>query len=73
MHIGEKVVCQQRPLSLRLGPGLVGTIYDGIQRPLKAMAEHSGAFLLPGERTEPLDTKKIWHFDSLAEIKAGCP
>lgn len=72
MHIGEKVVCQQRPLSLRLGPGLVGTIYDGIQRPLKAMAEHSGAFLLPGERTEPLDTKKIWHFDSLAEIKAGC-
>lgn len=73
MHIGEKVVCQQRPLSLRLGPGLVGTIYDGIQRPLKAMAEHSGAFLLPGERTEPLDTKKIWHFDSLAEIKVGCP
>ena len=73
MHIGEKVVCQQRPLSLRLGPGLVGTIYDGIQRPLKAMAEHSVAFLLPGERTEPLDTKKIWHFDSLAEIKAGCP
>ena len=73
MHIGEKVVCQQRPLSLRLGPGLVGTIYDGTQRPLKAMAEHSGAFLLPGERTEPLDTKKIWHFDSLAEIKAGCP
>lgn len=73
MHIGEKVVCQQRPLSLRLGPGLVGTIYDGIQRPLKAMAEHSGAFLLPGERTEPLDTKKIWHFDSLAEIKAGSP
>lgn len=73
MHIGEKVVCQQRPLSLRLGPGLVGTIYDGIQRPLKSMAEHSGAFLLPGERTEPLDTKKIWHFDSLAEIKAGCP
>lgn len=73
MHIGEKVVCQQRPLSLRLGPGLVGTIYDGIQRPLKSMAEHSGAFLLPGERTEPLDTKKIWHFDSLAEIKTGCP
>ena len=73
MHIGEKVVCQQRPLSLRLGPGLVGTIYDGIQRPLKAMSEHSGAFLLPGERTEPLDTKKIWHFDSLAEIKAGSP
>lgn len=73
MHIGEKVVCQQRPLSLRLGPGLVGTIYDGIQRPLKAMAEHSGAFLLPGERTEPLDIQRKWHFDALPEIKAGSP
>ncbi|MCR5494140.1 MAG: V-type ATP synthase subunit A [Treponema sp.] len=71
MHIGEKIVCHQRPLSLRLGPGLVGTIYDGIQRPLKSMAEHSGAFLLPGERTEPLDVDKIWHFEALDEIKAG--
>lgn len=73
MHIGEKVVCQQRPLSLRLGPGLVGTIYDGIQRPLKSMSDHSGAFLLPGERTEPLDTQKVWHFDALPEMKAGSP
>src|SRR5574344_44009 len=45
MCVGEKIVCQQRPLSLRLGPGLVGTIYDGIQRPLKTMAETSGEFL----------------------------
>ncbi len=64
MHIGEKIVCHQRPLSLRLGPGLVGTIYDGIQRPLKAMAEKSGAFLLPGERTEPLDVSAVWHFEA---------
>ena len=56
--IGEKVVCNQRPLSLRLGPGLVGTIYDGIQRPLKSMYEDAGAFLLPGQRTEPLDAQK---------------
>ena len=34
MHVGEKIQCHQRPLSLRLGPGLVGNIYDGIQRPL---------------------------------------
>ncbi len=73
MHIGEKVVCQQRPLSLRLGPGLVGTIYDGIQRPLKAMSDNSGAFLLPGERTEPLDVKKVWHFEALEGIKQGSP
>lgn len=73
MRIGERVVCQQRPLSLRLGPGLVGTIYDGIQRPLKAMSEHSGAFLLPGERTEPLDTEKKWHFETSADVKEGSP
>lgn len=73
MCVGEKIVCQQRPLSLRLGPGLVGTIYDGIQRPLKTMAENSGAFLLPGERTEPLDVSKIWHFEALDGIAQGSP
>jgi V/A-type H+-transporting ATPase subunit A len=62
MHIGEKVICHQRPLSVRLGPGLVGTIYDGIQRPLKSMFDKSGAFLLPGMRTEPLDQEKKWNF-----------
>ena len=73
MCVGEKIVCQQRPLSLRLGPGLVGTIYDGIQRPLKTMAENSGAFLLPGERTEPLDVSKVWHFEALDGIAQGSP
>jgi len=71
MHVGEKVLCQERPLSLRLGPGLVGTIYDGIQRPLKSMAENSGAFLLPGERSEPLDVKKIWHFEACEGLSKG--
>jgi len=71
MHIGEKVVCTQRPLSLRLGPGVVGNIYDGIQRPLQAMYENSGSFLLPGERTEPLDVKKVWHFDAAEGIGEG--
>ena len=71
MHIGEKVVCTERPLSLRLGPGIVGNIYDGIQRPLKAMYEKSGGFLLPGERTQPIDEEKIWHFDALENIKEG--
>lgn len=69
--MGEKVVCTQRPLSLRLGPGLVGNIYDGIQRPLKDMYDASGAFLLPGERTEPLDIKKIWHFEAAEGVEKG--
>ena len=71
LHLGEKVVCTERPLSLRLGPGLVGNIYDGIQRPLKDMYDSSGAFLLPGERTEPLDVKKVWHFEPAAGVEKG--
>ena len=75
MHIGEEVICNRRPLSLRLGPGLVGTIYDGIQRPLENMYNESGAFLLPGQRNTPLDEEKKWHFvpavSAGAEIKPG--
>ena len=64
LEIGDKVACTERPLSVRLGPGLVGTIYDGIQRPLKAMYEDKGSFLLPGQRTEPLDGTKKWMFSA---------
>ncbi|MBO4705976.1 MAG: V-type ATP synthase subunit A [Spirochaetaceae bacterium] len=65
MRIGEPVVCNKRPLSVRLGPGLVGTIYDGIQRPLASMFSDAGAFLEPGQRTEPLETAKKWKFTPL--------
>ncbi|MCR4713727.1 MAG: V-type ATP synthase subunit A [Treponemataceae bacterium] len=71
MRIGEPVVCHKRPLSVRLGPGLVGTIYDGIQRPLASMFNDAGAFLVPGQRTEPLETTKKWKFSPLK--KAGDP
>ena len=64
LSVGEKVYCTERPLSLHLGPGLVGTIYDGIQRPLKAMYEDKGAFLLAGQTTQPLDMQKKWHFEA---------
>ena len=70
MQIGEKVVSNERPLSLKLGPGLVGTIYDGIQRPLKEMFESGGSFLLPGQRTEPIDIEKKWDF-AAAQDESG--
>ena len=69
MKIGEDVVCHKRPLSVRLGPGLIGTIYDGIQRPLENMYNDKGCFLLPGQRTEPLNTEKLWPF--VPVLKAG--
>ena len=51
-----------RPLSALLGPGLMGTIYDGIQRPLEVLYSRSGAFMVSGERGDPLDTGKKWRF-----------
>ncbi|MGI5070073.1 V-type ATP synthase subunit A [Treponema pectinovorum] len=69
MKIGEKVFSNERPLSLKLGPGLVGTIYDGIQRPLETMFNNAGSFLAPGQRTEPLDIEKKWQFEALPEVK----
>ncbi len=71
MRVGEKAVCHRRPLSVRLGPGLIGTIYDGIQRPLKSMFDASGAFLLPGVRSEPLDNERKWAFAPV--LSAGNP
>lgn len=71
MHIGERVVCEQRPLSVRLGPGLVGTIYDGIQRPLADMYRERGGFLLPGQRAEPLDVNKKWKFNPILAAGAA--
>lgn len=73
MKIGEDVVSNERPLSLKLGPGLVGTIYDGIQRPLETMYKESGAFLVPGQRSEPIDATKVWHFDACEDVKEGTP
>ena len=72
MHVGEKVVSSERPLSLKLGPGLVGTIYDGIQRPLREMYDQGGAFLLPGQRTDPIDGNKKWDFTPSSD-KDGNP
>ncbi len=50
------------PLSVWLGPGLVGNIYDGIQRPLPGIMARSGAWIRRGEKVEPLDTTKRWVF-----------
>jgi V/A-type H+/Na+-transporting ATPase subunit A len=48
MRTGEPAICQGSPLSVELGPGLVGSIYDGIQRPLPALKALTGPMLAPG-------------------------
>jgi len=50
-----------------LGPGLVGNIYDGIQRPLPGIQAASGAWIRRGEKVAALDTEKLWSFEPLVE------
>lgn len=65
---GVPVVCTGAPLSVWLGPGLIGNIYDGIQRPLPGIQIHSGAWIKRGEKVEPLDAQKKWPFAPLVKI-----
>jgi len=59
---GEKVINTERPLSMQLGPGLLTSIYDGIQRPLNVLAAESGDFISRGKMIPALDQKKKWDF-----------
>ncbi|MBU1120675.1 MAG: ATP synthase subunit A [archaeon] len=66
---GEKVENTGMPLSIDLGPGLISTIYDGIQRPLPRLREELGDFIQRGLSLPGLDQKKKWKFTSL--VKKG--
>ena len=59
---GEKIVNTRRPLSIQLGPGLLKSIYDGIQRPLDILREESGDFISRGKIIPALDQLKKWEF-----------
>jgi V/A-type H+-transporting ATPase subunit A len=66
---GEPVVGTGQPLSVTLGPGIIGQIYDGIQRPLSEMAKKSGDFIGRGIETTPIDLKKRYKF--IPTVKKG--
>jgi V/A-type H+-transporting ATPase subunit A len=57
------------PLSVELGPGLISTIYDGVQRPLSAIKEVSDQYIRRGVQVPPLDRKKQWSFTP--QVKVG--
>mgnify|MGYP004608263611 FL=1 len=59
---GDKVVSTGAPLSVELGPGLIKSIYDGIQRPLEAMRDKYGPNIIKGIDEPALDREKRWHF-----------
>ena len=81
---GEPVYRTGELLSVELGPGLLGSIFDGIQRPLEVIAKKTGPFIERGVETPALDRNKKWQFkpllkegekicggDILGEVKEG--
>lgn len=64
---GDEVIPQGMPLSAELGPGLIGSIYDGIQRPLDAIKQKAGSRLERGVSVPALNREKLWEFIAQAE------
>lgn len=67
IQVEEPVVSTQRAMSVLLAPGIIGGIFDGIERPLKVIEAQSGAFIERGMKIELLDTKKKWAVEIIAK------
>ena len=65
---GEPVVSEQEPLCVELGPGLLGTMCDGIQRPLKGMEDAIGQYLLRGVSLPALSREQQWAFEAVLSV-----
>ncbi len=72
---GEPVEGTGAPLSVELGPGILKSIYDGVQRPLEIIQKKTGEFIARGVVVPPIDKKRKWDFKPLLkkgdEVKAG--
>ncbi|WP_410507740.1 ATP synthase subunit A [Methanosarcina hadiensis] len=64
---GEPVITTGMSLAVELGPGLLSSIYDGVQRPLHVLLESSGGFIGRGITADGLDHKKLWEFKPVAK------
>ena len=65
---GEPVFTTGAPLSVELGPGLIESIYDGIQRPLTKIREQAGDRIPRGVMVDALDHEKLWGFTPVAKV-----
>ena len=66
---GDPVEGTGAPMNVLLGPGIIDNIFDGIERPLKAIEEESGAFINRGSSVSALDDKKLWNVTM--KVKVG--
>ncbi|HOD84115.1 MAG: V-type ATP synthase alpha chain [Planctomycetes bacterium ADurb.Bin126] len=67
LKVGNAVDFEEEMLSVELGPGLLGQIYDGLQNPLPNLAQEAGYFLKPGVYIRALDSDRKWDFTPLAK------
>lgn len=75
LTLGEPVEATSAPMSVTLGPGLIGNIFDGIERPLRSIKDLSGAFISRGLRPDAIDMDKKWQVEILAsvgDVVSGC-
>ncbi|MCK4709619.1 MAG: V-type ATP synthase subunit A, partial [Gammaproteobacteria bacterium] len=70
---GEQVTGLGHPLSVELGPGLLGQIFDGVQRPLNKIMQLSGENISRGLQVDALDRDKKWHFVPHENLMVGNP
>ena len=68
LGLEEPVVREGQPLSVELGPGLLGGVIDGIGRPLELLAEQTGNFILPGASAPTLDPSRRFDFVPLVAV-----
>jgi len=68
LQIGDNVEFHEQMLSVTLGPGLLGNIYDGLQNPLMELAEECGFFLQPGMYLDGLNAKPLWEYTPTAKV-----
>lgn len=69
LAVGEPVYATGQPMSLELGPGIIGGVFDGIQRPLKDIEAQSGSFIGRGLDTKALERESIW--PAKMQVKVG--
>jgi len=68
LRIGEEVQGTEKPLSLKLGPGIIGNIFDGIERPLSKIYEKGFKFIPEGMGLISIDEKKSWDVEILVKL-----
>lgn len=72
LTVGERVITTGRPLSAELGPGLIGSIYDGLQRPEKEIGARTGSiFIKKGVSIPSLSREARWNYKKNRELKPG--